>query len=656
MNAILILASVLTAVSPDGRNEIRLDVGESLKYSVARDGRELLKGAEISMSFADGRTLGSKAELVSSEPFELTGTLETPIYRKSSVSLAAKGRRIAFSGGWGVELVARDDGVAYRFTTAFAEPKVKVAGEKAPVVLPSADLVCRVGQPDEYTEGPQLFKWVSNWEPIYTNMTAKALTESSARFTVLPLVVSYPDGTQLVVTEADARRYPGWLLRGRGKDLTLDSEFAPVPNEELAKGPYHLQIKAEDRYNYLAETDGRRAYPWRLFLLAESAAKLCENDAVYALAEPCRLEGDLSWIKPGKVAWDWYNDWNVSGVPFKAGCNTDTYLYYVDFAAANGIDYVIMDEGWSVKLDVLNVNPATDVPRIVAHAREKGVGIILWCGWAQLLGEGKAETVFAKYAKMGVVGFKIDGICRNDQFFVEFSEKTAALAAKYRLVIDYHGISKPTGLNRTYPNVLTFEGVHGLENAKWDKTTDFPANDLMDYFCRMTVGPMDYTPGAMINYTAKQYAPIRSKPGSESTRVHQMALVSLYESYLQMLADSPTQYLRNRPCLDFLAKIPTTWDETVGLAGDIDRYAVCARRKGEVWYLSAIGARTPQTVEVPLAFLGAGEWTAEVFEDGPNADRDAEDYVRKTATFSAKDKVTIRMAAGGGWTARLERK
>lgn len=656
MGIAVILAAVFTAVSPDGRNEMRLDVGESISYSVVRDGRTMLSPAKVSMSFADGRTLGAGPKLLSSEPYELSGTLEPPVYKKRSISLAARGRRLSFEGGWGIELVARDDGVAYRFTTSFPEEKVKVVAEEAPVVLPDGDLVCRVGQPDEYRDGKQLFKWISNWEPIYADMDAKTLASSTNRFTVLPLVLSYADGTQLVVTESDARHYPGWMLRGSGSGLTLNSEFAPVPEESLAGGPYHLMVKEEDRKGYLAETEGSRAYPWRLFLLSPSAAKLCENDAVYALAEPCRLEGDISWIKPGKVAWDWFNDWNVSGVPFKAGCNTDTYFYYIDFAASNGIDYVIMDAGWSVDLDVMRINPETDVPRIIAHGREKGVGIILWCGWAQLLGEGKAEKVFALYSKMGAVGFKIDGICRNDQFFVDFSERIAALAARYRLVIDYHGISKPTGLNRTYPNVLTFEGVHGLENTKWDKDTDFPANDLFCYFCRMTVGPMDYTPGSMINYTQKQYVPTRSKPGSESTRVHQMALVSLFESPLQMLADSPTQYLKNRPCLDFMAAIPTTWDETVGVAGEFGRYAVAARRKGDVWYLSAIGSREAQEVEVRLDFLGGGKWCADVFEDGPNADRDAEDYVRRAATFEAGERVVLRMAPGGGYTARIARR
>jgi alpha-glucosidase len=295
------------------------------------------------------------------------------------------------------------------------------------------------------------------------------------------------------------------------------------------------------------------------------------------------------------------------------------------------------------------------VPHLVKYANARKVGIILWCAWPQLA--GRQKEVFSKYAKMGVKGFKIDFMDRDDQVMEQYLEETARIAAEYRLIVDYHGMHKPTGMSRTYPNILNYEGVHGLECVKWEgKEVDFMRNDLLSYFCRMTAGPMDYTPGAMINMTREQFRANTKQPGSQGTRVHQMALMSLYEAPLQMLCDSPTQYLRNRECFEFMAKVPVVWDETVGIAGSIEDYAVIARRKGEVWYLSAIGSWQPRMIEVDVSFLGEGKWRAEIFADGINADRDATDYVRKVETVKSGDKIKINLAPGGGWTARFERK
>ena len=360
------------------------------------------------------------------------------------------------------------------------------------------------------------------------------------------------------------------------------------------------------------------------------------------------------WIKPGKVAWDWWNCWNVSGVPFRAGCNTATYEYYIDFAAEFGVEYVIMDEGWSKHLNVMELNPETDVPHLVKYANARGVGIILWCAWPQLA--GRQNEVFGKYAKMGVKGFKIDFMDRDDQEMERYLEETAKIAADWKLVVDYHGMHKPTGFSRTYPNVLNYEGIHGLEQMKWEKDVDFPRNDLLSFYCRLSAGPMDYTPGAMLNMTKAQYRPSNLQPGSQGTRVHQMALMSLYEAPLQMLCDSPTQYLRNRECFTFMAKVPVVWDETIGLGGAMEDYVAAARRKGDDWYVAAINSWQPQKIQIDTSFLGVGKWRAEIFADGINADRDATDYVKKVETITAGDKLTVKLSSGGGWTARFVRK
>ena len=432
----------------------------------------------------------------------------------------------------------------------------------------------------------------------------------------------------------------------------LDANLAKLPDPAKITNNQR-QRRVGGRFDYLAATKGTRTYPWRVFLLAASPAKLIESDAVYALATPNKLKGDLSWVKPGKVAWEWWNCWNVFGkdVEFKAGCNTATYKYYIDFAAKTGIEYVIMDEGWSVKLRIMEINPEIDVAELVRYGARKGVGIILWCSWPQLV--GRQHEVFQKYAGMGVKGFKIDFMDRDDQFLVDFLEKTAAIAAQYKLMVDYHGMYKPTGFSRTYPNIVNYEGVHGLEQLKWEKDSDFPANDIKAVYTRMVAGPMDYTPGAMVNVPRNRWKPTPWQPSTPGTRAHQMALMALYEAPLQMLCDSPTQYLRNKECFTFMAQTPVTWDDTVGLDGEPDKFAALARRKGDVWYLAAIAGAGGRDATFDTSFLGEGRWDAEIFADGLNSDRDATDYVHQRRTVAAGEKLAVKIPSDGGYVVRF---
>ncbi len=649
-------AQTFSVKSPDGRNEIRLMTEPTLSYAVYRDGAERVAATPLALE-VEGRGVlgGSATKVVAEDTVSLTGVIPSPIYKKASVSENAIKKTVTFEGGWKVVFIARDDGVAYRFETSFPD-RVKVLNEVAGITFPDGSNTVYAGYCHSRIEPLQC-----SWESVYVTTNAASVA-AGGETVYLPLVTKFSDGAVMCVTESDLLDYPGWnLKRAAGDAPALEAMMARRPAKvehrngaEIGSPDRPLRhIRVTERTQYLAETAGTRTYPWRVFMLAQNEAKLCEADIVYALASPCRLK-NTGWIKPGKVAWDWWNCWNVSGVPFRAGCNTATYEYYIDFAAEFGVEYVIMDEGWSKKLNVLELNPETDVPHLVKYGNARGVGIILWCAWPQLA--GRQNEVFGRYAKMGVKGFKIDFMDRDDQDVEVFLEETAKIAADWKLVIDFHGMHKPTGLSRTYPNVLNYEGVHGLEQTKWEKTVDFPRNDLLSFFCRQSAGPMDYTPGAMLNMTKSQYVPNHAQPGSQGTRVHQMALMSLYEAPLQMLCDSPTQYLRNRDCFSFMAKVPVTWDETVGIAGDMEGFVVAARRKGDVWYLSAINSWTPRKVQVPTSFLGDGKWRAEIFADGINADRDATDYVNRSATISAGEPVTLDLAPGGGWTARFVRK
>ena len=650
-------AQVVSVKSPDGKNEIRLDTEPVLSYSVYRSGVERVSATPMAMEFEGKGVLGGAgAKIASIDTVTLKGIVPTPIYKKAFIDEAANRTTISFDGNWRVVLVARNDGVAYRFETGF-QGQVKVLKETAGLTVPKdVDSIyaayCRDrGDPLQ-----------CSWESIYTTVTNATQLADKGQVVYLPLVLKYSDGSVMSVSESDLLDYPGWnMKRAEGDVPALVANMARYPvkvehrnGREIGSPERPLRhIRVTERADYLAETAGSRTYPWRVFMLAESEGKLCESDIVYALATPSKLK-DTGWIKPGKVAWEWWNCWNVSGVPFRAGCNTATYEYYIDFAAEFGVEYVIMDEGWSKKLAIMELNPETDVPHLVKYANARGVGIILWCAWPQLV--GRQHEVFAKYAKMGVKGFKIDFMDRDDQVMENYLEETAKIAAEYKLVLDYHGMHKPTGMSRTYPNVLNYEGIHGLECMKWENGTDFMRNDLLGLYCRMSAGPMDYTPGAMLNMTRKQFKASLEQPGSQGTRVHQMALMALYEAPLQMLCDSPTQYLRNRECFEFMAKVPVVWDETVGLPGEMEKVAAIARRKGDVWYAAAINSWEPCETEIDTAFLGEGKWKIEFFKDGANADRDATDYVKAFETVKAGEKIKVTLASGGGWIARFVRK
>lgn len=642
---------VAKAVSPNGRNEIRLELENSLGYSVWRDGRVRAMGRGLALKVR-GRAEAFVPGAVTA--FERGGTEATPFYKKASVSLAAKGCRVDLGSGFALELIARDDGVAYRWVTELGD-EIIVENEVAPLELPSGSLPVWLGYPDQFADGDGVCRGLSNFESVSTNKTAAEAGVCTNVFAELPIVVKYPDGACLSVSESNQRDYPGWQFVGRGKASCFDAFFAREPDESTCQGPYHHEKMV--RHDYLARTTGRRAFPWRLFMLAENEVKLCENDAPYALADPCELE-DVSWIRPGLAQWEWWHNWNLKNVDFKAGKNTATYLHYIDFAAAEGVPYVIMDGGWSTDYRLMNAIPEIDLELICRTVKQKKVGIVLWMPWASVI--DKPDEMFAKYASIGVVGLKLDGICRNDRFFTKYAEDTARIAAKYKLFIDYHGISKPSGLSRTFPNVLTYEGVHGLENTKWEadsgtfmRRCDFPKNDVNQFFVRMSAGAMDYTPGAMRNMAKDEYRHSYTAPGSCGTRVHQLALFALYESPLQMLCDSPSLYRENRECFDFLKGFPTVWDETVGLAGQLDEYVVCARRSGKTWYVGAITNWDARNLVVDTSFLGVGKWTVEIFEDGVNAMREATDYRRSVHTVAAGDKLSVKLAPGGGWVARF---
>jgi alpha-glucosidase len=450
------------------------------------------------------------------------------------------------------------------------------------------------------------------------------------------------NGIKIAITETDLEDYPGMWLTGSGKDY-LQATFPAIPKKLQMKKDRH-EIAVE-RHPYIAKTKGARTFPWRILAISRSDGELVTNQLSYLLALPTELK-DTSWIRPGKVAWDWWNANNLYGVDFKAGVNTETYKYYIDFAAQYGIEYIILDEGWYPLGDLLSLSPGIDMEAIMGHAREKNVGVILWVIWKTL--DNQLEEALDLFEKWGVQGIKVDFMQRDDQIMVNYYHKIAREAAKRKLMVDFHGSYKPSGLRRAYPNVITREGVRGLEQNKWsDKLT--PAHNVTIPFIRMLAGPMDYTPGAMRNAQKENFRSIFNRPMSMGTRCHQLAMYVIYESPLQMLADSPSNYLKEPECTSFIAKIPTTWDDTVVLHAKVGQYIALARRNGDHWFVGAMTNGEARQLSIDLSFLGTGAFTAEIMSDGINAHRAAVDYKRQQLELTPSHTLTAALAPGGGW-------
>ena len=492
-------------------------------------------------------------------------------------------------------------------------------------------------------------QFFNSFEQPYVNETISSLNDK--RLKILPLLVDLGDGRKVCITEADLEDFPGMFLNNETGKPSLKAVHAPYPKVKEQGGHNQLQMLVKERENYIAKTSGTRSFPWRAFIISRNDKELADCDMVYRLASPSRVN-DISWIKPGKVAWDWWNDWNLYGVDFRAGINNPTYKYYIDFAAEHGIEYVILDEGWAVNLqaDMMQVIPEIDLQELVDYGKSKNVGIILWAGYWAFARD--MENVVKHYSDMGVKGFKVDFLDRDDQEMVNFVYEASEVCAKYKMRVDFHGVFKPTGLQRTYPNVLNYEGVNGLEQLKWSpESYDMVTYDVTIPFIRMIAGPMDYTQGAMRNAVKGNYRPVNSEPMSQGTRCRQLATYVIFESPFNMLCDAPSNYRREKECTEFISNIPTIWDETVSLDGKVSEYVAIARRHGNDWYIGALTNWTPRELDLDLSFLGEGDYILELFKDGINADRAARDYKKEVIPVPTDRKLKIRMAPGGGYAA-----
>jgi alpha-glucosidase len=630
--------------SPDGAVIAHVTAGAKLEWSVQHRGEQIIAPSAISLQFEGGDVLGDNAKITSSNAEKVNTAIRAINYIKASIPDNYNQLTINCKNGYGVIFRVYNDAVAYRFFTK-KKGEIILKHEEANFNF-TDDHKAFLPYMWDY-RGGKIFN--SSFEALYREIAISHFSSDSLAF--LPVLVDVGSNTKVVILEADLEDYPGMYLDVNQTRKGFMGVYAPYPLAAELGGYGGINDIPTKRADYIAKTNGPRNFPWRAIAISQSDKELLNNDIVQKLAAPPRI-ADLSWIKPGQVAWDWWNNWNISHVDFKAGINTPTYKYYIDFAAANKIPYIIMDGGWSEALDLTKIAPAIDLQEILDYGKQKGVDVILWASWYAVTQQ--MDTVFPLYAKMGVKGFKIDFVDRDDQKAVASLYEIARKAAEYHLLVDYHGVFKPTGLQRTYPNVIGYEGVKGLENYKW-AVEDQPRYAVSIPYIRMVAGPMDYTPGAMRNAVRANFRPINDNPMSQGTRCNQLAMYVVFEAPLQMLADNPTTYMKEQECTDFITRVPTTFDETVPLDGKVGEYVALARKNGDNWYVGAMTNWDARNLTLDFSFLGDGVYQATVFKDGVNADRDATDYKREMMRISAGDKLSIQLAPGGGWAARLER-
>ncbi len=634
------IAQIIHVKSPNGKIDMVLESGAKILWSVKHENTEVIAPSTISLTLGGGVVLGNNASVISTKNSKVNASFATPIYKKKMVIDEYNQVVVNFKGGFGLILRAYNDGVAYRFFTSM-KGQIIIESEEADFNF-SKDHKAFIPYVRDLREKDM---YSSAFESLYDEIPLSKFVKDS--LAISPLLIDLGNGKKAAITEAELEDYPGmFLTRNNQTQHGLQGAFAHYPKEERLGGFNKMNYMVAKREPFIAKTSGTRNFPWRAIIISESDKDLLNNDMVQKLSTPSQI-ADVSWIKPGKVAWDWWNDWNISKVDFKAGINTETYKYYIDFASKNNIEYVVVDEGWSKETDLLKVSPSMNIEELINYGKQKNVGIILWASWYAI--NQVLDDAFSQYSKMGVKGFKIDFIDRDDQKMVKSLYDIAKKAASYKLFIDYHGMYKPTGIQRTYPNIVNFEGVKGLENAKWTPNDDMPRYETSIPFIRMLAGPLDYTPGAMRNATRADFRPSNSMPMSQGTRCHQLGMYVVFEAPLQMMADSPTAYMKEQESTTFISQIPTTFDETVALDGKVGEYVAIARKKSDSWFVGGLTNWSAREMTIDLSFLGNGTYSAEIFKDGINAGKDATDYKREIVKVTSTDKLKLNMANGGGF-------
>lgn len=629
--------------SPDGTLKVEISAGNELAYQVMHGNDTILSHSNIGLVLENGTIVGKTPRITGERRRKIKDNIESPFYRFKEFVATGNELDLKLKGGFGIIFRAYNEGVAYRFYTT-----------------QSSDIIIKEEQAEfnfkeDYTA--YLPYTTNDKKPMamaYQNVyDITPLSKAQPKLAFLPVTVDC-GSVKLTLLESDLEAYPGMFVQSQQGKYGLKGVFAPYP-AKTDFYPWRKQEYVTETTDFISRSRGSRSYPWRVLAITEKDTDMPVNNLVYALASPNRI-GDTSWIKTGKVAWDWWNDWNLKGVPFKAGINMDTYKYYIDFASRNGLEFIVLDEGWYAPKsgDMLTVIPELDLTELIAYGKSKGVEIVLWTVFNVL--DSQLEAACKKYADMGIKGFKVDFLDRDDQTAVEMVYRIAEMTARYKLTLDLHGIYKPTGINRTYPHIINFESVFGMEEVKWtDIKNNMPLYDVTFPYIRMMAGPVDYTPGVMRNATKADWRAMYYTPASMGTRCHQLAAYIVHDSPFTMLCDAPTNYLNEQECVDFIASLPVEVDSTFIASGELGKYIVTVRKKDVNWYIGGMTNWDERDVQLDFSFLPEGmSYTAVLFKDGVNANKQAEDYRKETIRIDKDSRLTLHLASGGGFAMKLE--
>ena len=631
--------------SPDGKLKVKINVSDQITYTLMHESTAILSASPVSMTLASGEVLGKSPKGVKARQTSANRTVISPFYKKSEFTEHYNELTFTFNGNYGLIFRAYNDGLAYRFTTN-RKGEMMITAEEFTLNFPKDYMTfAPYSGAGEGTFEQQMF---TSFENAYVHVPLSGL--DAKRLIFLPMLVELDEGKKLCITEADLYGFPGaWLNSAGGQSLQVVHANYPKATEPRNNSYFVLE-----REDYIAKTNGTRVFPWRLLIVTENDSGLLASDMLYSVAEPCRI-ADPTWIKPGKVMWDWWHGTILTGVDFRSGMNTQTFKYYVDFAAKYGLEYVLIDAGWAVDRDniLAGVREGIDIAEIVEYGRSKNIDILTWMSYRAF--HHDMNNVARHFSEMGVKGFKIDFQDRDDQQIEDYLYAAAQTCAQYKLLIDFHGIHKPTGLQRTWPNVINYEGVMGLEWVKFgdQQTLDLVTYDVTMPFIRMVAGPIDYTPGAMLNANKQNFRVINSEPMSQGTRCRQLAAYIVFDAPLAMISDRPSNYEKEQESIHFMAQIPTVWEQTVPLENSVSEYVSVARKKGNDWYIGGMSNWNERELTLDLSFLGEGNYKAELFTDGVNANRIASDYRKEIIDIPANRKLTIQMAQGGGFAARI---
>lgn len=633
--------------SPDGNILVRIDNEGKLSYSVTFRGEELVTSSGLGLKFRDLGELGEGLSITGtdirlhSEKWEREWGRDKQVideYNELVCELENPGN------GLKLNMIFRvyNDGVAFRYQLP------------AQVGMKDFELIM---DETEFSFPAEQRVWAAHYGSFKSHQEAEFIEMSlnddrMKEITGMPLLVKAGQERWLAITEANLTDWAGMYVRLK-EENTLETVLAPWPDDP----------------ELLVKSSAPRNSPWRLIMIADSPGDFLESDILANLNEPCKLK-DVSWIKPGISAWDWW--WcnrYCPDVDFELGSNQQTMKHFIDLAAEMGWEYQLVDWFWygpphqateddwshpNPDADILTPNPDIDIPELVQYAAERGVKILVWLEWHHA--DRQMEEAFPLYEKWGVAGVKVDFMQRDDQYVVNFYHRLVKLAAQHHLVVDFHGAYKPTGISRTWPNLLTREGIMGNEYAKWSHRIT-PEHKVTIPFTRGILGEMDFTPGAFVNVSPENHKTESESPTpmTMGTRCNELAMLIVYDSPLQVMCDAPYNYRSSPRGTDFLRIVPTTWDETRVLNAAVGDYITVARRSGEDWFVGSMVDWNERNLEIPLEFLGKGKYTATIWQD---TDETREDLTRLEINEREVDNsVVIRLdaAPGGGQVIHLKK-